>query len=279
MTSTIEMETSAQESAIKKGTTTSNKQAEQSYKEMAKTAQTTLNDMTKNTESSFKKMQNTINRNMNSILNNIRSKSNTIQTVWGNAMLRTSNVTQIQMNRTRNIVSNMMTSVVSIMRSTASQVQSAGLNAGHGFQRGLASTRGSIMGTARGIASSVSATMRSALSIRSPSRVLMKVGSFAGEGLDVGLLGWVDKIKKTSMKLAQAMALDDYEVETSLATSASIESSGVSSRLDNLSDEVRDVERAQPLIEVHNEIVGDEIYTTIKQKDARKENTSKYFKS
>src|SRR5699024_10798255 len=140
--------------------------------------------------------------------------------------------THSEMTKTRNITNVMMSHVVRIKRSTASQAQSAGLNAGYGFQRGLASTRGSIMGTARGIASSVSATIRSALSIHSPSRVLMKLGSFAGEGLDVGLLGWVDKIEKTSMKLALAMALDDYEVETNLATSANIESSGVSSRLE-----------------------------------------------
>ena len=135
------------------------------------------------------------------------------------------------------------------------------------------------MSTARGIASSVSATIRSALSIHSPSRVLMKLGSYAGEGLDVGLLGWVSKIEKTSMQLAQAMALEDYQVESNLATSASIESSGVSSRLDNLSDDVKNVERKEPTFEVHNEIVGDKIYTYVKQKDARNEGNSKYFKN
>lgn len=279
MTSTIEMETSAQENAIKQGTTASNKQAEQSYKEMAKTAQTSMSDISKNTDETFKKIQNTINQSMNTIMGNIRTKLNTTKSVWNSSMTQIFQRTHTEMTKTRNITNVMMNNVARIMRSTSTQAYSAGLNTGYGFQRGLSNTRGSIMGTARGIANSVSSTIKRALSIKSPSRKLMGLGSDAGEGLDLGLLGWVDEIKKTSIELARAMLLDDYEMETTLTSSASIESSGVSSRLDNLSDEVKNTERAEPVIEVHSHWDGDEVYYYVKRKDARKDGSSKYFKN
>lgn len=90
-------------------------------------------------------------------------------------------------NRTTNLVSNMRSRLISIMYSCVGGMRSAGYNAGMGFYSGLASTRGSIMGLAASIAASVSARIRSALRIHSPSRVLMNLGSYAGEGLAVGL--------------------------------------------------------------------------------------------
>lgn len=90
-------------------------------------------------------------------------------------------------NRTTSLASSMRNRLISIMNSSVGGMRSAGYNAGMGFYSGLASTRGSIMGLAASIAASVSARIRSALRIHSPSRVLMNLGSYAGEGLAVGL--------------------------------------------------------------------------------------------
>lgn len=90
-------------------------------------------------------------------------------------------------NRTTSLASSMRSRLISIMNSSVGGMRSAGYNAGMGFYSGLASTRGSIMGLASSIAASVSARIRSALRIHSPSRVLMNLGSYAGEGLAVGL--------------------------------------------------------------------------------------------
>lgn len=90
-------------------------------------------------------------------------------------------------NRTTSLASSMRNRLISIMNSSVGGMRSAGYNAGMGFYSGLASTRGSIMGLAASIAYSVSARIRSALRIHSPSRVLMNLGSYAGEGLAVGL--------------------------------------------------------------------------------------------
>lgn len=90
-------------------------------------------------------------------------------------------------NRTTSLANSMRSRLIAIMNSSVGGMRSAGYNAGMGFYSGLASTRGSIMGLASSIASSVSARIRSALRIHSPSRVLMNLGSYAGEGLAVGL--------------------------------------------------------------------------------------------
>lgn len=90
-------------------------------------------------------------------------------------------------NRMTSLASSMRSRLISIMYSCVGGMRSAGYNAGMGFYSGLASTRGSIMGLASSIAASVSARIRSALRIHSPSRVLMNLGSYAGEGLAVGL--------------------------------------------------------------------------------------------
>ena len=90
-------------------------------------------------------------------------------------------------NRMVSLANSMRSRLISIMNSSVGGMRSAGYNAGMGFYSGLASTRGSIMGLASSIAASVSARIRSALRIHSPSRVLMNLGSYAGEGLAVGL--------------------------------------------------------------------------------------------
>jgi tape measure domain-containing protein len=278
MTTSVETETQAQQSAVEDGTNASNKQAEKSYNDMAKTAKQALTQMTQTSKKSFNDIKTQTSSAMKSMLTNVRSSLTSMRVAFSKAMSQITSNTRQQMNASKAVVSSSMRQMVSAMRSATSQARSAGMNVGFGFRNGLSSTRGSIIGTARSIASTVTSTISSALAIRSPSRKLIELGSYAGEGLDVGLAGWIDNIKKTSLQLAQAMMLDDYELQTSLATSASIESSGVSSRLDNLSDEVQNVERVEPVFEIHSHWDGEEVYYYVKRKDARKENTTKYFR-
>ena len=278
MTASVESETQAQQNAIEQGTSASNKQAEQSYKQMADTANKSLNQMTQSTTQSFNKIKNQISQSLRSTLTAVRSALNAMRSAFIQSMRQMTAITRQQMAATVAVVRSAMQQMLAVMRSANAGARSAGMNVGAGFRVGLASTRGSIVGTARSIASAVTSTISSALSIRSPARKLIELGSFAGEGLDIGLAGWIDEIKKTALQMSDAIMLDDYQLQSSIATSANIESSGVSSRLDNLSDEVRNTERTEPVYEIHNTFDGDEIYTTVKRKDARKENTSKYFR-
>lgn len=98
----------------------------------------------------------------------------------------------------------MMNQAISVMRSAASQARSAGYNMGVGFRNGLASTRGGILSTARSIANTAASTIRSALRIKSPSRVTTEIGRYTGEGLVVGMKNKFRDVKRTADDLAKS---------------------------------------------------------------------------
>lgn len=87
-------------------------------------------------------------------------------------------------------------------------MQSLGYNAGAGFANGLASASGSIYSTANSIANNVARTIQSALDIHSPSRVMMKLGGFVGEGLALGMADSEKYVINASETLAQATIPD-----------------------------------------------------------------------
>ena len=49
------------------------------------------------------------------------------------------------------------------------------------------------------------------------------------------------------------------------------------SSLENLSDDVRNSQLSDTKFEVHNEIVGDKIYTSVKEREARAKTKDEYF--
>ena len=167
--------------------------------------------------------------------------------------------------------------IVSIFSQLGGSLSSVGFNAGVGLFNGLASMAGSLYSLAHSIASNIANIMRSALDIHSPSRVMKKIGGFTGEGLYIGMRDWVSDINDMARQYAQAITEQDYQTNSTMTTSASVTSSGVRSSLEDLSDEVKNSQLADQKFEVHNEIVGDKIYTTVKEKDARKKALDEYF--
>ena len=140
-----------------------------------------LNKMTSKYNSYNSRFKNVTNSTWRSVVNQVRQAGNNMTNAYSNAC-----------SRTISLANNLRSNLISIMNSTAGGMRNAGYNAGMGFYNGLASTQGAIMGLASSIAASVSARIRSALNIHSPSRVMMDLGSYAGEGLAVGL----DKSRK-----------------------------------------------------------------------------------
>lgn len=68
-----------------------------------------------------------------------------------------------------------------------SEFNSAGKFAGQGFALGLLSRRQLIIDTAKRIANDAAQAIKDALKIESPSRVMMSLGQYTGEGFDIGL--------------------------------------------------------------------------------------------
>lgn len=101
-------------------------------------------------------------------------------------------------------VNAMSSGIVSALQRASYGARSAGYNTGMGFYGGLASTAGSIYALASSIASNVAATMRRALSIHSPSRVLAEIGRFTGQGFAVGMEGEIGNIERTARLMAES---------------------------------------------------------------------------
>ncbi len=94
-------------------------------------------------------------------------------------------------------------SILTPMRETVSGGNSIMRDFGQGLINGLASKQASIIAKAKSIANSVSATMKKALGIASPSRVMRQVGRFTGEGMVQGLNDMRSDVEKASRGLAE----------------------------------------------------------------------------
>lgn len=75
---------------------------------------------------------------------------------------------------------------------------------GQGLINGLVSKQASLASKAKSIANSVAATMRKALGIASPSKVMREVGRFTAEGMALGLTDMTSQIEAASKGLAKS---------------------------------------------------------------------------
>lgn len=101
-----------------------------------------------------------------------------------------------QMISMKKVVSTQASEILAIFRHCAIQMRSIGVNIGAGLRNGLASQRGSIIATANSIANSVASTMRRALDIHSPSRVMKQIGVYTMQGYDIGMNAEYQQVKK-----------------------------------------------------------------------------------
>ena len=108
--------------------------------------------------------------------------------------------------------------IVNGFSSLSSDMQSVGYNAMAGLNAGLNSGRSMVMATANSIASEVSATMRRALDVRSPSRVTKEIGFFTGQGFAIGLEQARSLVSRASKVLTDVVSFDmNQQVELGLA--------------------------------------------------------------
>lgn len=266
---------------------------------MAQQAQTASSQMAQSLTTSFQGIQKSVSSAMSATAQAIKtglsmisslstSAGQRLEATFRTTFQRVTNSAKSGMQAFTSTMQSSMTQAVSLASSACAQIsasfgllpallQMVGFNAGVGLYNGLASMAGSLYALASSIASNIAAVMRSALDIHSPSRVTKKIGSFTGEGMYLGMKDWVGDIKAMSKQYAQAITDQDYQTNSVLTTSASVTSSGVRSSLEDLSDEVKNSQLSNQKFEVHNEIVGDKIYTTIKEKDAREKALDAYF--
>lgn len=273
--------------------------AESDFNRVSKSAEQSSSQLSQSIAKNYQEMQNTVEKAMQATAQAVQTgldKISQVSNQSGSQMAKAfndtfSNITTSAASGMNSFVSTMQAGLSHVMSLASSAnnsiaatfrilpvlLNSVGYNSGIGLYNGLASMAGALYSLANSIASNIARTMRSALSIHSPSRVMDKIGGFTGEGLYNGMSSWVKDIYDVSKQYAQAITDQDYQTNSVLTTSASVTSAGVRSSLENLSDDVKNSQLSERKFEVRNEIVGDRIYTTIKEKDARKQALSEYF--
>jgi len=83
----------------------------------------------------------------------------------------------------------------------------AGAQMAAGFQRGLNAKNSAVEAAARDLAGAATDALRSTLQIRSPSRVTMKMGEFAGQGFEIGLTDSLQAAVRSAGRIAGEMNL------------------------------------------------------------------------
>ena len=129
------------------------------------------------------------------------------------------------------------------------QLQSAGYYAMSGLAAGIAAGSGSAIAQARSVANQVSSTIRSALKIHSPSRVMMEVGGFVGQGLANGIAATQNLVSKASNALAFSAVpnpVADLSANGTVNSNVKLDDSEIS-RLQ--------VSASQPIIVNHKQVV------------------------
>lgn len=91
-----------------------------------------------------------------------------------------------------------------------------GKQAIQGLMNGLASMQGPLIEQAKGIADAISQTIKKALDIRSPSRVMMGLGQFIGEGLALGIQKSAGLAERAA-SLMSANVMDAATVDASVS--------------------------------------------------------------
>ena len=106
------------------------------------------------------------------------------------------------MARSASIARSGSSQISSAFNSLNGQLYSAGLFAMAGLTSGINSGAGRAIAAARNVANSVSSTIRTALKIHSPSRVMVAIGEYITQGLAKGIMASSKLVDKASGRLA-----------------------------------------------------------------------------
>lgn len=114
---------------------------------------------------------------------------------------------------------NISNRIIEVFNQLQSRMFNAGFNAGSGFNQGLASQRSNIINTATNIANAVSNTINDALRIASPSKLLYQSGSWAIEGMVLGMGSMIADVKSAAQEIAVASVPEVSDIDYSYGLS------------------------------------------------------------
>ncbi|MHB2040242.1 hypothetical protein ACYCEV_00455, partial [Aerococcus mictus] len=100
--------------------------------------------------------------------------------------------------------------------------------------------------------------------------------SYTGEGFYLGMGDWLGKDKQMSKDYADAVVNRNFESNAFMVATGKVVDSGVINQLDDMQRLIDSADLSDNQIVVHNELVGDRIFTSVENIRGRKENKDKY---
>lgn len=145
------------------------------------------------------------NANFALIKNIFTTTFNIIKALVRGDMAGVANAIRTGLSNTVGIIRSMVGNIVGAFRNLGSQLLQAGRDAIQGFINGVRQKMGEALNIARDMANSVASTVKSALNIHSPSRVMRELGAWAGEGFVLGVGDKIKDAKQVANDLANAL--------------------------------------------------------------------------
>lgn len=161
---------------------------------------------------------------------------------------------------------------------TPAQFRSIGMNAMAGLNAGLNSRAGSVMNTARRIASSVAATMKKALKIHSPSRLMRDdIGKMIPAGVAIGIEDNASLVYKALNGLSDGMTMGTPE----MALGGGYKMMGANMGVSTMTETIREINHNNvgggPMtVEIVTNLDGREVAREIVEDVTKLQNNKKY---
>lgn len=163
-----------------------------------------LQAIQKESENNFK----LISKNQDSSVKEIEKSFTSLKSVTQTGMKNMLDRVREGANRQKETMRDLAKGLLNPFSNTPSQFYSIGLNSMSGLNSGLNAGRSMVLSTARNIANQVASTMKSALRIHSPSRLMRDdVGRFIPEGIAVGIKENAKSVYKELDILSKNMVL------------------------------------------------------------------------
>jgi TP901 family phage tail tape measure protein len=150
---------------------------------------------------------------------------------------------------------------------------SIGKNIIQGLANGIGSMASAVWEKAKSIASGIGNSIKKALQIKSPSRVMMGLGEFAGEGLAVGLENTISKIQGAAGEMALASVPNIPPIDTKLNAFGN---RGAMSTPINEKSSIFNIQPAPVYLD--DQLIGEIMFDTIDNKFASNTGMSLYMR-
>lgn len=148
------------------------------------------------------RMRVTFQGGMNSINSIVSSGMSTISSIAVSGMARFNSAISSGISRAAATARSGSSQISSAFNALNGQLYTAGMFAMSGLTSGINSGAGRAIAAARSVANSVSSTIRTALKIHSPSRVMVAIGEYITQGLAKGIMASSKLVDKASGRLA-----------------------------------------------------------------------------